>query len=704
VPRTAPSASLDLARSPLALAIVGLVIACYVVLFYTAQPFRLRSLLLAFLPGDVWDSWGLQGQVPGGFFDRLPLIAVAFGILGVAWASGSLFVRGWKLDRRLQRLETEIFSIGIGLSLWSTWTLLVGLLGLLHQTWLVWLPAILTASLAGFQMAARRIEADTSVPVKEKLRDDGLRPYVLLLGVPFALFYVFAAVLPPLDFDVIEYHLQVPKEWYQAGRITFLPHNVYGNMPLGAEMFALLGMTLVPGENGWWYGALIGKVLMALTSILTALLLYSAGRRVGSTTAGVVSALVYLSTPWIYLVSVSGRNEGVMAFYLALAVYGIWLWRRESDEVEPSLATQSHWLKLAGFFAGSAAAVKYTAVPFVVLPLLLAALLGHRRFDWRAGLVFTIGALAACGLWYAKNVALTGNPVYPLAANVFDSATRTPEKTAQWNAAHATPPVSEIGVETERLLLKSEWLSPLLVPLAALAVLATPYRRTTFWLAALLGFYLLCWFGFTHRIDRFWVPALVLVAWLAGLGATWSALGAWRHVLTALLFWGLVSNFLQFQNGGEATSAEEKLPLNFVTASLDSLKTITTSPGHRYLNEHVPRGYRVLLVGDAMPFNLQAPALYNTCFDDVWFDTLLKGRDRAARQAALREQKIAYVYVRWDEIDRYRRSYGYSDIRRKRFYEELVQRDKLLQPIAIEDQEPVHGELFEVIGAVPRPE
>ena len=41
------------------------------------------------------------------------------------------------------------------------------------------------------------------------------------------------AMLPTIDFDAIEYHLQGPKEYFQAGRIAFLPHNVYTSMPFG---------------------------------------------------------------------------------------------------------------------------------------------------------------------------------------------------------------------------------------------------------------------------------------------------------------------------------------------------------------------------------------------------------------------------------------------------------------------------------------
>ncbi len=33
---------------------------------------------------------------------------------------------------------------------------------------------------------------------------------------------ILASMLPSIDFDVLEYHLQGPKEYYQAGRISLL--------------------------------------------------------------------------------------------------------------------------------------------------------------------------------------------------------------------------------------------------------------------------------------------------------------------------------------------------------------------------------------------------------------------------------------------------------------------------------------------------
>ena len=90
-------------------------------------------------------------------------------------------------------------------------------------------------------------------------------------AVPFAVLIVLGGMVPPWEFDVREYHLQVPKEWFRAGRVDFMPHNVYGNMPLGAEMHALAAMAAAGGDDAWWPGAIAGKTIIACFAPLTAL-------------------------------------------------------------------------------------------------------------------------------------------------------------------------------------------------------------------------------------------------------------------------------------------------------------------------------------------------------------------------------------------------------------------------------------------------
>ncbi len=95
--------------------------------------------------------------------------------------------------------------------------------------------------------------------------------------------------MPPYEFDVVEYHLQSAKEFYQQGHIGFNDHNIYINMPLGLEMHSLAAMSLINGKDGWWLGGLIGKSVIGWHSLLAAMLVGGL-RRASRTRVGSVGA------------------------------------------------------------------------------------------------------------------------------------------------------------------------------------------------------------------------------------------------------------------------------------------------------------------------------------------------------------------------------------------------------------------------------
>ncbi len=191
--------------------------------------------------------------------------------------------------------------MGVGLNAVSLYVLCVGLAGGLRQPWLFFVPAIIVVAAAaarwGKYCGSRVVDRGISLFSREPtasasgtgdIKDTATRcvgPRWLWLATPFVLAILLGAMLPPIDFDVREYHLEAPKEFYQQGRITFLPHNVYANMPLSSEMLSLLGM-IVMGD--WWYGALAGKTVIAAAAPITAIAIFAAGRRFFSTAAGVV--------------------------------------------------------------------------------------------------------------------------------------------------------------------------------------------------------------------------------------------------------------------------------------------------------------------------------------------------------------------------------------------------------------------------------
>ena len=237
-----------------------------------------------------------------------------------------------------------MFATAAGLNLLSTYTLAVGLAGLLHyravflvpggvvlalSAWLLYLRGVFGRKAnreAATRPAARKKKAasETSTPFAER---EALNPHWLWAAAPFLALIVLGGMLPPNEFDVREYHLEAPKEFYQAGRLGFVPHNLYANMALGSEMHALTAMTLA---GDWWLGALAGKTVLAMFAPLAALGLYAAGRRHVSRAAGVAAAVLYISTPWIVHVSTVGFVEGAFACYLFLALYAAVLSRRET--------------------------------------------------------------------------------------------------------------------------------------------------------------------------------------------------------------------------------------------------------------------------------------------------------------------------------------------------------------------------------------
>jgi hypothetical protein len=290
--------------------------------------------------------------------------------------------------------------------------------------------------------------------------------------------------------------------------------------------------------------------------------------------------------------------------------------------------------------------------------------------------VFLLAAALGCGLWFAKNWALTGNPAYPLLYGAFGDKTHTwtPQKNEQWNRVHRPHDFSlkAAGTDAARVVLTSEWLSPLVMPLAVLALLVPARRRLSLVLFTYVGFVILTWWLFTHRIDRFWIPALPVAALLAGAGACWSGDSAWRRLLVGMLVLGAAANFLMVTSvaGGDMRY--------FVR--LDRLRhdPVRLDPWHQYFNTHARDG-RVLVVGDAQVFDLEVPILYSTCFDDTRFERWVKGRTADEVRAAFAREGVTHIYVHWGEIARYRSpgNYGFTEFVQPAVFDWLVEQDVL---------------------------
>jgi hypothetical protein len=698
-------------------------------LWFTGATERRRALLAILQnPLDIVAQWLGPAGTPLGLLDRVPVLAMSGLVLLAGYGLGRCILDRARLAAGCSHLERGVFAAAIGLNGLSTLVLLAGLAGWLSQRWLLIL-------LVGGLAACAAVQASRDILGVTKSTEKHIAPRAVLawLALPFVVILILGACLPPWDFDVREYHLQVPKEWLAQGRVTFLPHNVYGNMPLGAEMHALLAMALWPGEHGWFYGALAGKVVIAALAIIAALGIALAGERLAGKTGGALATVLFLAHPWVIHVSVNGLNDGALATYVFLSLYAMWLAR----------AGKCSYL-LAGLLAGGAAACKYPGAVFAVVPLAIWAILpvsgiGASATETAAALppapqswlgramplvLIAAGVLLGGGAWYAKNAALTGNPIYPLAYRIFGGATRTPEKNVQWSKAHQVPPDShgyrysleQLGGSMARIAGRDDFASPLFLPLLAAAGFALVASRRanpsnaagSLWplvrmLAGGMLWILVVWWLVSHRLDRFLLPVWPLAAVLAA-GAWRLEDHAWRRAVQVILFVGWTYCLL--------AASSQLVGDNRWFVALEQLRSdgpwpagtpLRISPVHQWLNERALPGEAVLLVGDAAPFDLTMPAHYHTCFDGCLLCDWLLDKSADERKRELADRRIAWVVVDWPEIARYQSpgNYGFDPRFTPALVEELVTQGVLGPPESLVPHAPGARRPVEIYPVLP---
>jgi hypothetical protein len=573
---------------------------------------------------------------------RAPIVLAAGLIAAAAIGLGDMTLRRLRLDIGLRLGERIALDYGLGAGLLGTGTLLVGRLGLLNP----WMFRLVLGLVAAIGLRAAR-------PWRwPHPRFDTASALLGLVLVPFVLVSLLGSMLPSIDFDVLEYHLQGPKEYFQSGRIAFLPHNVYTNMPFNVEMLHLLGMEVL---DDWWWGGLAGQLLVALFAPAAAVLIAGAAERGGSLRAGWIGAVVYLSTPWIYRLAAIAYVEGPLCFYHAALV-----WTAVRGWTDRSISLRRLW-GLFGLLAGCAMGCKYPALISAVIPFGCLSLVACARSRSIAPLLcYIVGWAIVIGPWLIKNVADTGNPVYPLANSLFQGRYWDQAREAQWSSAHGRQPVSAsmLGSYLVDVAGRSDFQSPLYVALAPLALFRRGSRRMAIALWGFVAYLFLTWWLLTHRVDRFWLPLLPPLAILSGLGADWVRNRAWSVVLAMVMTTAIVMNLTYISTALAG--------LNEWTGDLKFLRRDVPRRwnGAMFrLDTELPENARPLLVGQAAVFHLEHRVTYNTVFNPEIIEQLASNKSNQEFAQALHERKLTHIYVDWTEIQRHRKpgGYGFSD-------------------------------------------
>ena len=609
---------------------------------------------------------------------RIPIVAAAGLIAAAAVGLGDLVLVGLGLAGRLKLGERLAVDYGLGAALLGVVTMIGGRFGWLSPV--SCRMALVAIASIGF-LVARPWHANwlrIPGPVTGWLPGLAIAPFLLAM--------VLGSMLPTIDFDVMEYHLQGPKEYYQTGRISFLPHNVYTSMPFGVEMLHLLGMEVM---DDWWWGALAGQLLVAGFAPAAAVLIAATALRIGSPRAAWLAAIVYLSTPWIYRLAVIAYVEGPLCFYHAALVWGSV--RLGAD----SLISRARMWGLFGLLAGGAMACKYPGLVSAVIPFGILALVSCWRSRSPASLLaFSLGWVIVIGPWLVKNVVDTGNPVYPLGYRVFRGRYWDEAMEKKWQAVHGPRPIPineprrvarEMASDLLDVAGRSDWQSPLYLALAPLALLRRGSRRLVLALWGYVAYLFLTWWLLTHRLDRFWLPLLPPLAVLAGLGGDWIRHRGWSILLGLPLSIVLLTN-LTYISTDLAGLSDWTGDLNFLRSHIPMRLNAPLAT----MDAELPEDARVLLIGQAAVFYIKHPIVYNTVFNKETIETLASGKDSEGLQQALRDLRLTHVYVDWFEIRRHRKlgGYGFTDFVSPERFARWVRDGVLERKIQVgEDQE-----------------
>lgn len=617
-------------------------------------------------------------------------------------------------------LRGVLLAIGLGLGVLATLTLILGVAGALQ---LRSAQALIGAGLGFGVFKLARLQNKSAPKFEPTPRQLTPAPALVdfvaagLLGLLLAGVFYCASYPPAVlwaqegfGYDVLEYHLQAPREYYEAGRIHLLPHNVYASFPQQMEILYLLLMWLMGGPHE---AAIAAQWLHASLGVLFVLALVAWRPREVSPW---IAALLAGACAWLVIVGALAYVECGLLFFSALAA--ALLFNALEGAARTGLARD---LFLSGAFAGLAGGCKYTALALVGVGLFVAWLIGARH-SWRirfsAAIAFAIGVLVAFCPWLIRNYAITGNPIYPMAYALFDGAAWSTAQAEQWSRGHQ-PPAAQRDALSRLTIAAHELFGEIKLPQANAASSATTqpvdvgYRPTYYnpalYFLALLGVFVAprqqrvalllwtlimfaVWVWMTQIPGRFFLPVLIPLTILASHIFAPSRRGALRVTGLALALGGaLFTNWIAWSEIAEHERIWQKR-LGVAPQGLLGATSAFAADPLPMLGETA----NVKLIGDAAVF-YWAHVRFSYCVvfsRDPWVELAERGAAPDELIAWLRDHGFTHVVFSWSEIERLRGTYGFSATITRPWVEQLIAAG--MRPVDLGPNAPATLQVLEV--------
>ncbi len=617
---------------------------------------------------------------------------MALALLGGATGVGHLVLHVIGAPRS-DRGETAVFSLALGLGTLMMLTLGLGLAGGLYRPVICILTGVWCVT--GWWMLWMRGVADAGI--LRTLHVNIRSPYVWLVGgatLPLLLHLVRALAPPHGATDPLAYQLALPRLYLLHHGLSFEPTIT------GALYTANMGLLYVVSlalRNG-----ILAQLMHLSLAVAVCAGVFAFARRYLSWQAGVFAAAIFSSMPVIIVFAPQGYIDIGLCFFQFTALWAVANWARE-----PGRRT----LLLAAILTGLAMGVKPQGLATVLVGVLVLAIrrLGVDRDVRVAGrdiATFVGVAFLLILPWYARAYFYAGNPVWPLANDIFHGLPFGYEPVVASGGSGGSaadgwwhvilPPMSWFHTYARSMnpwywtFEPSGWQKAIGVYfIALLPGLALVVRHPVVWRLSLfcLGYYVIL-VRALHMNPRYGLVLFAVASLLCGYVAHRLASSSWRPVRVLFLAGIMVTVVCNL--AWSYTLARPYLSVALGSEAREVFLT-RTEPNYRlfrFINEETPEEAKVLLQGIVKGFYCERDYLWDHPHQNV---VRYEGMSTEQLYAQLRGLGVTHI-ARMIRIPQTRLSLGYPQYFTDDFHERfrarflrLVYRDESFVLFELQD-------------------
>ncbi len=237
--------------------------------------------------------------------------------------------------------------------------------------------------------------------------------FTYLLCIAIFLIIIVEIILgltPPIARDALIHHLAIPKLWLINGGFYDIKWAEFSYYPMTVDLLYLIPL--------YFHNDIIPNFIHMSFGIGTAWLIYNyLNNRLGRI-AGLLGALIFLSTPMVIRLSTMAYVDLGLAFFTTASILAFIRYRDGEFK-------EFKWLFLSSLAMGMALGTKYNAlIAWFFLSLTIVYVYSKDTgLQWKAircGIIFFLISLFVFSPWLIKNIILTGNPLYPLFNGLFN--------------------------------------------------------------------------------------------------------------------------------------------------------------------------------------------------------------------------------------------------------------------------------------------